>query len=129
MPDWLWALLPTDLVSAIWGAVLAALALIASGALKKTGEIAVTSAHARLFPAALEPEELPQMFEPRDYPSASCRWIEEPRVFELEQRGYTHYPHPKNGAKSFKWASRGDYRYREFLMVQAGARKIGDAGP
>lgn len=118
--------LPTDFPSFVWGAAITGVAAFATGFLKKGGEHAFTKVAAKLNPKPPDPEQVDGRFA---LPTSAgpCAWVSELKLYEYEEKGYTYYPHPKNGARCFRNTSDGRNPVREFLLVLPEAQKVADA--
>lgn len=105
-------ILPTNLTSFIWGALVGVGTVFVSGFLKKAGEEAFTAVQARLDPKPPEPVEVSRGFQPPT--GAEYTWIPEAKRHECEQKGFTYFLDSKTGARHFRRIA-GD---REFLMIR-----------
>ena len=115
---------PTDWVSFLWGVVLAGMAAFSTGFLKKAGEHAFAAIEKKFNPGKPEPVQVDGKFVPTRFAPESCAWVWEVQLYEYESNGYTHYPHPSNGARCFRTTSRGGAPIKEFLLVQPGVTEI-----
>ena len=119
--------LPNDWPSFAWGAAIAGVAAFGTGFLKKAGEHSFTQVAAKLNPKPPEPEQVDGRFAPTRFAPGACAWVAEPKLYEYEEKGYTYYAHPKNGARCFRNTSDGRGSVREFLLVQPGAEEVAGA--
>jgi hypothetical protein len=119
--------LPTDWPSFVWGAAIAGLAAFGTGFLKNAGEHTFTHVAGKLNPKPPEPERVDGRFVPTRFAPGVCAWVNEQKLYEYEEKGYTYYPHPKNGAYCFRNTSDGRGPVKEFLLVQPGAQKVAGA--
>lgn len=121
------SLLPTDLPSFVWGAVLAGIAAFATGFLKHAGERAFGYIANKLNPKPPEPTQVDGHFVPTRFVPSECAWVNEVKLYEYEAKGYTYYPHPKSRARCFRITSDGMRPLKEFLLVQPGAKEVAGA--
>jgi hypothetical protein len=106
-----------------WGATAtAAVIALWSGFFKKAGEALFALAAARLKPP--RSVQVDGKFVPTLYAPGSCAWINELKLYDREQEGFTYYPYGKRSAKCFRITSDGREVLKEFLMVQPGAVAI-----
>jgi hypothetical protein len=91
--------LPSDLPSFLWGAVVGLVGAFFSGFLKKAGEDAYHFVRDKLNPPPVPPLELSPRFEPTLFKPGGCAWVEELKVPDYEDQGYTHYPHESGAPK------------------------------
>ena len=115
--------LPTDLVSFIWGIVLALLGAFFTGFFKKAGEHGYEAVRARLLPPPKQPVEVDRHFEPTLFKPEACAWVRETRVQEFEEKRYTHYPHATGAPGCYRITSNGISSFKEFLMVTPDAER------
>jgi hypothetical protein len=121
------SILPTDLPSFAWGALLGVAAAFATGFFKKAGEHAFAYIANKIHPKAPEPVQVDGRFVPTRFAASECAWINEVKLYEYEEKGYTYYPHPKSDAPCFRMSSDGMRPLKEFLLVQPGARELTNA--
>ena len=113
--------LPGDLPSFLWGVVVAAAGLIATGFLREAGKELWVRLKSRYFPEPAPPPEPVQVdrdFRPTLYRPEDCVWVRHESISRYEGEGYTYYPHPQNGAKCV----RGYGRESSFLMVKPNSK-------
>lgn len=115
------SLLPTDLPSFAWGALAGAVAAFGTGFLKKAGESAFALIARKINPPPPEPVQVDGHFVATAFAPADCAWVGEAHVYDYETKGYTHYPHPKNGAQCFRIVFDGTKPAKQILLVQPGA--------
>jgi len=118
---------PSDWSSFIWGVVAGAVAAFFTGFLKKAGEHAFAFLVNKLNPKPLEPVQVDGKFVPVRFGPGECAWVNEIRLYEFEEKGYTYYPHPIGNAKCFRVTSDGLRPLKEFLLVQPGAKEVAGA--
>ncbi len=118
---------PTDWLSFVWGVGLAAIAAFGTGFLKKAGEHVFTYLSNKISPKPPEPVQVDGKFVSSRYDTGTCAWVSESKLYEYEQKGYTFYPHPKEDAHCFRITSDGRHQYKEFLLVQPGAKELSNA--
>ena len=121
------SLLPTDLPSFAWGALLGGVAAFATGFLKKAGEHAFGYLANRINPKPPEPFQVDGRFVPTRFAPSDCAWVNEVKLYEYEEKGYTYYPHSKNNARCYRMTSDGMKPLKEFLLVQPGAKEVASA--
>jgi hypothetical protein len=121
------SLLPTDLASFAWGALIGGVAAFATGFLKKAGEYSFGYFTNKISPKEPEPIQVAGSFVPTQFAPSDCAWINEVKLYEYEEKGYTYYPHPKNKARCFRITSDGMKPLKEFLLVQQGAKELTSA--
>jgi hypothetical protein len=119
--------LPTDFSSFAWGALVGAAAAFATGFLMKAGEHAFVFIAGKVKPKPLEPVQVDGRFVPTRFTPAECAWINEVKLYEYEEKGYTYYPHPKSNARCYRLTSDGRHPIKEFLLVSPGAKEITNA--
>ena len=95
------SLLPIDLPSFAWGALIGAVAAFGTGFLKKAGEHMFAFVTGKINPKPSEPEQVNGRFVPTRFEPGVCTWVREAQLYEYEDKGYTYYPHPKNEAAVF----------------------------
>ncbi|MBE7367673.1 hypothetical protein [Ramlibacter pallidus] len=115
------SLLPTDWSSFLWGAAVGLFAAFFTGFFKKAGEHAYEAFRAKAFPPSPEPLEVDRRFAPAIFKTGGCSWVDEVRVAEFEDKGFTHYPHQSGAPKCFRTSYDGRRSFKEFLMVSPGA--------
>jgi hypothetical protein len=115
------SLLPTDLPSFTWGAVVGVAAAFGTGFLKKAGEQAYSWLAHKINPPPVQPIQVDGRFVATAFEPSHCAWVGEPLVYDYETKGYTHYPHPKNGARCLRTIWDGNKSVTEVLLVQPGA--------
>ena len=118
------AFLPTDLSSFAWGALFGAIAAFGTGFLQRAGEHAFTFLKNKIHPKSPEPEQVDGRFIPVTYAPGECAWVNEIKLYDYEQKGFSYYPHHKNNARCFRISSDGQHRIKEFLLVQPGAKEV-----
>ena len=116
------AFLPTDLPSFAWGALIGVIAAFWTGFLQKAGEHAFTYFKNKINPKPPEPERVDGRFVPVAFSPSECAWVNEVKLYDYEQKGYSYYPHPKNNARCFRITSDSSRSIKEFLQVQPGAK-------
>lgn len=116
--------LPTDLTSFIWGTLIGAVAAFGTGFLQKAGEHAFIYFKNKINPKPPEPEQVDGHFVPVTFLPGECAWVNEGKLYDYEQKGYSYYPHPKNNARCFRMTSDGRHHIKEFLLVQPGAKEV-----
>ncbi len=121
------AFLPTDLPSFAWGALVGAIAAFGTGFLQKVGEHVFAYIRDKINPKHPEPEQIDGHFVPVTFACSECAWVNEVKLYEYEQKGYSYYPHPKNNARCFRITSDGRHPIKEFLLVQPRAKKMANA--
>jgi len=115
--------LPSDPVSFAWGAVVGIVGAFGAGFLKKAGEDFYLWAKTKVHPTPPEPIQVDGKFVPSLFEPSACAWVRQERLYEFEEKAYTYYPHPKNGARCFRVTSDGSRPLTEFLMVTPGAKQ------
>jgi hypothetical protein len=118
------SLLPTDLPSFAWGALIGAVAAFGTGFLKKFGEHAFTFFVGKINPKPPEPEQVDGLFVPTRFAPGVCAWVREVKLYEYEVKGFTYYLHPTNEARCFRITSDGMNPVKEFLLVQPGSARV-----
>ena len=113
--------LPTDFISFIWGAVLGAVAALATGFLAKAGEHFFAVVLAKVNPKPPGPVQVDGRFAPKRYRPDHCAWVNEVKLYDYEAKGYFYYPHPANGARCFRITSDGMLPLKEYLLVRPGS--------
>lgn len=109
--------MPTDLVSFVWGAVIAAFAIIGSGLLKAASSDLYKWIKNKLSPPPIEPVLVERNFEPEKKEGKSFSWVSEEKLFRLETEGYSYYLHPNNKAKCYRLVRSGNgNQFKEWLM-------------
>jgi len=119
------SLLPSDFVSFAWGTAIGVLGAFGTGFLKKGGEDFYSWVKNKIHPKPLNPIQVDGQFVPSLYEAGSCAWVRQERTYEYEEKAYTYYPHPKNGARCFRVTSDGSRPLTEFLMVKPEANHAG----
>ena len=117
-------ILPTDSPSFAWGVFIGAIAAFGTGFLQKAGEHLFIYLKNRINPKVPEPEQVDGRFVPAAFPPSECVWVNEGKLYDYEQKGYSYYPHPKNNARCFRLTSHGLHPLKEFLLVQPGAKEV-----
>ena len=107
-------LLPSDLVSFVWGLLVAGLAAIASGFLSEAGKYLWQ----KVKPEPPKDVQVDLTFEPELYTGSDCRWVNEESLSRYE-KDHFYYPHPSNGARCY----RKDTQRLSYLMVNNNAKK------
>jgi hypothetical protein len=118
------SLLPSDPSSFVWGAVVGGAVAFLTGFLQKAGEETFSALSRKINPGPPDPVQVDGKFSPTKFAPVDCAWVLEVKLYEYEQRGYTYYPHPKNGGRCFRVTSDGHRPIKEFLVVQPGAKEI-----
>lgn len=109
--------MPTDLVSFIWGFVIAALAIIASGLLKAASADLYKWIKSKVSPPPVEPILVERNFQPEPEENKSYSWVNEEKIFRLESEGYSYYFHPKSKGKCYRLVRSGNgNQFKEWLM-------------
>lgn len=116
-------LLPTDLASFAWGAALGGVAAFGTGFLKKAGEHFFGYVANRVNPKPPEPIQVDGRFVPARFNPSECAWVNEVKLYDYEEKGYTYYPHPKGNAPCYRITSDGMRPLKEFLLVKPGAKE------
>jgi hypothetical protein len=104
-----------------WGVVTGGVIAFWAGFFKKAGEALFTAVSARFKPP--EPIQVDGKFIPNLFPPGSCAWVNELKLYEYEEQGYSYYPYGKRNARCFRLISDGPKLLKEFLMVKPGATK------
>ncbi len=121
------SLLPTDMISFLWGSVAGGLMIFSSGFLKKAGEHAFSYLTKRLNPLQPEPVQVDGQFTPSQFAPHQCSWVNAVGVYDYEAKGFIYYPHPKTGGKCFRVIADGSQPLKQFLVVQPGAQRVASA--
>jgi hypothetical protein len=75
-------------------------------------------------------EKVSPRFSPTSYAPGDCVWVNEFKVLESRDEGYTHYRGPNTGGAAFREVLSGTReKLVEFLMVRPGANRIPQAAP
>jgi hypothetical protein len=109
--------LPTDIVSFIWGFVIAVLAIIGSGLLKAASADLYKWLKGKINPPPVEPVLVERDYEPESKGDKSFSWVNEEKVLRKESEGYSFYIHPKAKAKCYRLVRSGNgNQFKEWLM-------------
>lgn len=107
-------LLPTDLISFIWGLLVAATVIILNGFFSEAGK----DLWQKFKPKPPKDILVDLRFEPTLYKPDNCRWVNEESLSRYETEWF-YYPHPSNGGKCY----RQDSQRKSYLMVSNNAEK------
>ena len=116
--------IPSDLSSFAWGAAVGGVAAFGTGFLKKAGEQAFGFLSNKLNPKTPDPVQVDGKFVPTRYVPGACALVNEMKLYEFEEKGYTYYPHPSSDARCFRITSDGRNLLKEYLLVQPGATEV-----
>lgn len=116
-------LLPSDIVSFVWGALAAGALLVVTGLCNAAVSDLYLWIKKKLDRSPPEPRELPQRFSPSVFAKEDCAWEPEIDVPGKEQEGWSFYPHPDTKGRGFRMANHGGKLTREFLMTKPGAKR------
>ena len=119
-------LTPTDWPSFALGALLGAVAAFGTGFLKKAGEHAFGYLSNKISPKPPEPIQVDGKFVPIRFAPSECAWVNEAKLYDYEQKGYSYYPHPKKDTRCFRLASSDRSTVKEFLLVQPNSKRVVD---
>ena len=117
------SLLPSDLPSFLWGAVVGVAAAFGTGFFKKAGEGYFAFLSNKFYPKPVEPIQVDGKFEATIYDPGKCAWVGELQLYDSESRDFFYYPHPSNNARCFRLSPNGSLLLKEFLMVQPNTKK------
>jgi|GEM_PF-2677115 len=112
---------PSDLTSFVYGFVVAAAAITATGFFREAGKELYGKLKSIIFPEpALPPEpvQVDMSFRPTLYKQEDCTWVRHESISRKEGEGCTYYPHPSNGGKCV----RGSEQEQSVLMVKPNAQ-------
>ena len=105
---------PTDLISFIWGLLVAGITIIISGFLSEAGK----DLWLLVKPKSAEDVYVDLTFQPTMYKSEDCLWSNEESLSRYETDHF-YYKHPSNGGKCY----RKDSQRRSYLMVKNGSKQ------
>lgn len=114
------SLLPTDLVSFLWGILIAAIGIVLTGFLREAGRELWHAIKRRLNPPTPDDVLVDLRFEPPKGMQSNCVWTRGESVSRRLENGYKFYPHPSNGGKCV----RGQGPEKSYLMVKPDGKEI-----